>query len=304
MAYLNMTAARGAWDQQTPAMRGALLMIASTVAFATMHAVVRMVSAELPALQIAFLRNVFGFCFLLPMLVSARFAQLRTKRFPMHALRGAINAVAMLMFFSAIAMTPLAKVTALSFTAPIFAAALGVVLLGETFRIHRFAAIFAGFGGMLIVLRPGFAVIETGAVLAVVSAALWALAMIVIKLLSRTESSLTIVAWASIFLAVFSAGPAIWVWQWPTAQAWGGLVFIGIIGSIAQLAISQSFREADASAVLPFDFLKLIWTALLGAWLFGEIPDRYTLIGAGVIFGASLFIAGRERNTARIQAKL
>ena len=137
-------------------MRGALLMIASTVAFATMHALVRTVSDELPALQIAFLRTIFGICFLMPMLLSARFAQLRTKRFPLHALRGAINAAAMLMFFSSIAMTPLAKVTALSFTAPIFAAALGVVLLGETFRLHRFAAIFAGFGGMLVVLRPGF----------------------------------------------------------------------------------------------------------------------------------------------------
>jgi drug/metabolite transporter (DMT)-like permease len=304
MAFVNLTGARDSWAQQTPAMRGALLMIASTGAFAIMHSAVRLVSAELPALQIAFLRNVFGICFLLPMLISARFAQLRTKRLPMHALRGAINAVAMLMFFSSIAMTPLAKVTALSFTAPIFAAALGVVLLGETFRLYRFVAIFAGFVGMLIVLRPGIAVVETGAILAVASAALWAVAMIVIKLLSRTESSLTIVAYATIFLGAFSAGPAIWVWEWPSPQAWGGLMFIGTMGSIAQLAISQALREADTSAVLPFDFLKLIWTALLGAWLFGEIPDRYTLIGASIIFGAGLFIAGRERNTARLQAKL
>lgn len=292
------------WQSQTASMRGALLMILSTITFAFMHAAVRHVSAELPPFVIAFFRNLFGLLFLMPILMAGRFSQLRTQRFGLHALRGLINIVAMLMFFTAVSITPLAKVTALSFTAPVFAAAMAAVFLGERFRLHRWGAILAGFIGMLIVLRPGLAVIEPGALLALGSAALWAMAMIVIKVLSRTDSSVTIVAWMGIFLCLYSIGPAIWVWQWPSPPAWGWLLFIGLTGSVAQIAISQSLKEADTSVVMPFDFLKLIWTALLAAWLFGEIPDKFTFIGAGVIFSSSLYIARREQLKARAQARL
>ncbi|MEX0279757.1 MAG: DMT family transporter [Arenibacterium sp.] len=289
------------WRAQSGAMRGAILMILSTVCFAVMHAAVRHVSHSLPPFQIAFFRNLFGLMFLLPVLAAGGFAQLRTNRLGLHALRGIINIAAMLMFFTAVATTPLAKVTALSFTAPIFAAALSVLALGERFRAHRWSALVAGFIGMLIVLRPGFAVVETGSLLAITAAALWAVAMILIKMLSRSESSVAIVAWMGIFLCAFSIGPALWVWQPVQGITWFWLVFIGLAGSLAQVSLSQSLKETDATAVLPFDFLKLIWTALLAAWLFGEIPDQFTFIGAGVIFGASLYIAHRERRRALAQ---
>jgi drug/metabolite transporter (DMT)-like permease len=295
---------RRLWESQSGAMRGALLMILSTICFAAMHATVRHVSQWLPAFQIAFFRNLFGLMFLLSVLAASGFGQLRTQRLGLHALRGLINVVAMLMFFTAVTTTPLAKVTALSFTAPIFAAALSVLALKERFRAHRWLALAAGFLGMLIVLRPGFAIVETGALLAVAAAALWAVAMILIKMLSRTETSVAIVAWMGIFLCIFSIGPALWVWQPVQGQAWFWLVLIGAVGSLAQVSLSQSLKETDATAVLPFDFLKLVWTALLGAWLFGEVPDRFTFIGAGVIFGSSLYIAHRERRKARFQENL
>lgn len=287
--------ARAIWRAQTAVTRGALLMCFSTVGFAVMHASVRFVSEDLPPFQIAFFRNLFGLAFLLPLLVGAGFAQMRTKRLGLHALRGLINIAAMLMFFTALSMTPLAKVTALSFTAPIFAAVLSVLFLGERFRLYRWVAILVGFLGMLIILRPGFVALDTGAMLAAGAAALWAVAMILIKMLSRTESSVAIVAWMGIFLCTFSLGPALWVWQTPTLENLVWLAFIGFCGSVAQVALSQSFKEADPTAVLPFDFLKLIWATLLGLWLFGEVPDTLTLVGAMVIFSAGLFIAHRER---------
>ena len=283
------------WRSQTPVMRGVVMMCVSTVAFAVMHVAVRHVSAEIPPFEIAFFRNVFGLLFLAPLLVGAGFAQMRTKRLGLHALRGLINVVAMLLFFSALAITPLAKVTALSFTAPIFAAALSVIALGERFRLHRWSAIGVGFLGMLIILRPGVGVLEPGALMVVASAALWAVAMIMIKVLSRTDSSVAIVAWMGIFLGLFSLGPALMVWTTPSYNALAWLAFIGLSGSIAQVTLSQSLKETDPTAVLPFDFLKLIWTAFLAAWFFGEIPDLYTWLGAGVIFAAGLYIAYRER---------
>jgi len=260
-----------------------------------MHGLVRFVSDILPPFQIAFFRNIFGLAFLLPLLLRSRFAMLRTKRIGLHALRGVINIVAMLMFFTALSISPIAKVTALSFTAPIFMAILAVLLLGERFRIYRWLAILFGFLGMLIILRPGFVAIDTGALLVTCSAALWAVAMVLIKILSRTESSLTIVAYMGIFLGVFSIFPALWVWQPFGLQTLGWMAFIGFFGSIAQLSLSQALKETDPTALMPFDFLKLIWAAVIGAWFFAEVPDLYTWIGAAVIFLSGLFIAFRER---------
>ena len=285
------------WNRQTPALRGIVLMCMSTVAFSIMHGLVRFVSEALPPFQIAFFRNIFGLAFLLPLLMRSRFAMLRTKRIGLHALRGVINIVAMLMFFTALSISPIAKVTALGFTAPIFMAVLAVLVLGERFRIYRWLAILFGFVGMLIILRPGLVAIDTGALLVTGSAALWAVAMVLIKILSRTESSLTIVTYMGIFLGIFSILPALWVWQPFGPQTLGWMVLIGLFGSIAQMSLSQSLKETDPTALMPFDFLKLIWTAIIGAWFFAEIPDVYTWIGAAVIFLSGLFIAFRERRT-------
>jgi drug/metabolite transporter (DMT)-like permease len=291
--------ASSSWKSQTPVMRGIVLMCLSTIAFSIMHGLVRFVSEVLPPFQIAFFRNIFGLAFLLPLLMRSRFAILRTKQIGLHALRGVINMAAMLMFFTALAISPIAKVTALGFTAPIFMAILAVLVLGERFRIYRWSAIILGFVGMLIILRPGLVAIDTGALLVIGSAGLWAVAMIIIKIQSRTESSLTIVAYMGIFLGVFSIGPAVWVWQPFGLQTLGFMVLIGLFGSIAQMAISESLKETDSTALMPFDFLKLIWTAMIGVWFFSEIPDVYTWIGATIIFLSGLFIAIRERSIQR-----
>lgn len=289
----------GLWTRQSAIMRGIALMCLSTVAFAFMHALVRHVSSELPIFQIAFFRNLFGLIVLVPLIVRSNFELFRSRQIGLHALRGVVNIGAMLMFFMALSMTPLAKVTALSFTAPIFMAILSVLVLGERFRIHRWLAIVFGFIGMMIILRPGLVAMDTGAMLVLGSAGLWAIAMVLIKVLSRTESSVSIVAWMGIFLCLFSIGPALWVWQPVSGTQMIWLMLVGLFGTIAQVALSQSLKETDPTAVMPFDFLKLVWTTLLGVWFFAEIPDLYTWVGAAVIFGSGLYIARRERQLLR-----
>lgn len=296
---MTAAAALALWRGQTPAMRGVAMMCVSTVAFTSMHASVRIASEELDPFQIAFFRNLFGLAFLVPLLIGPGFQQIRTKRLGLHALRAVVNIGAMLLFFTALSITPLAKVTALSFTAPIFVAILSVFVLGERFRMRRWLAIFAGFAGMLLILRPGLTVVETGALMALAASSLWAVALIMVKVLSRTETSVAIVAWMGVFLSVFSFGPALWVWRDPTLWAWGWLVFIGFTGSIAQVSLSQALKETDPTIVMPFDFLKLLWATLMAFWLFGEIPDSYIWAGAAVIFSAGLYVAHRERAAAR-----
>ena len=140
---------------------------------------------------------------------------------------------------------------------------------------------------------------DFGSILVVGSASIWAVTMIVIKFLLRTDTSVTVTAYVNILLSVLSLGPALYVWQWPGPEAWVWLVFIGIAGTVGQLLLAQSLKEADATAVMPFDFLKLVWTAMLGYWLFTEIPTLYTWIGATIIFSSGFYIAYRESVVAR-----
>lgn len=283
------------WSRQTPAFRGLVLMCVSTLSFSAMHGLVRFMSTEFPPFQLVFLRSLFGLAILLPLLFHSRLHILRTARIRRHALLGLISIASMLVFFSALATTPLARVTALSFTAPIFVALLSVPMLGERFRAGRLCAVLAGFAGMLIILRPGLSDINTGAFLVVVSAFLWAVGMIVIKVLSRTETSVTIVAWMGIFLCLFSLGPALLVWQPLTVPDLVWMSALGLSGSIGQICLGQAFKETDPTVVMPVDFLRLIWTVLIGAWFFSEVPDMLTWVGAVVIFASGLFIALRER---------
>jgi len=287
------------WQATPPVMRGILLMCASTVLFSSMHVLVRYVSRDMPPLQIAFFRNAFGIIIFMPLLASSGLTFLRTKRLGLHAVRGLLNVGAMLMFFSALGLSPVARITALSFTAPLFMALLSVLFLGERFRIRRWMALVLGFAGTVIIIRPGMIPVDLGSLLTVGAALLWAVTMVVIKILSRTESSLAITAYMNLFLGLFSLGPALWVWVTPPPQMWVWLVAIGVLGTVAQLALSQALKETEPTAVMPFDFLKLVWTTLLGLWVFGELPDLLTWIGAVVVFASSFYIAWREHQDRR-----
>lgn len=287
------------WNGLSASSRGIALMIASTVAFSAMHTAVRYLSAELPPVQIAFFRNLFGMVIFMPLVFRAGFGFLRTERFPMHLLRAVLNVLAMFVFFTALSMTPLARVNALAFSAPLFTAVLSVVLLGERFHVRRWAAIVVGFLGTLIVLRPGLAAIDTGSLLVLLSAAIWGVTMIVIRLLGRTESSLTTTGYMNILLSLLSLGPALYVWVMPQGMAWVWLLVIGITGTTAQLALAEALKLAETTVIMPFDFLKIVWAAAFGFLLFAEVPGVFTFLGAAVIFAATFYIAWRERQLSR-----
>ena len=182
---------------------------------------------------------------------------------------------------------------------PIFAAVLGVFLLRERVHLRRWSAIGVGFAGTLVVLRPGFQAVDLGSSLVLVSALLWAATMIVIKVLGRTESSMTITCYMNLLLTGLSLLPALFVWQAPSPAAWFWLLLIGLLGTAAQIALAQSLKEAETSVVMPFDFLKLIWTAALGYWLFSEAPDIFVWIGGAIIFVSSVYIAYRESRVSK-----
>lgn len=283
-------------------LRAITIMAVSTVAFVVMHAIVRHVSADMHPFEIAFFRQAFGIIALLPWFLRYGAAPLRTQRLPLHALRAAINVVAMFAFYYALATTPLAQVSALAFSSPIFATIMAMLFLGEVVRLRRWIAILVGFAGVFVAFFPDLrasGTVSPGSISVLLSSAAWAVALILIKMLSRTESSLTITAYMVILMVPMSLGPALFVWQWPTIEQLGWLAAAGISGTIGQFLVTQALKEGDTNVVMPFDFLKLIWAATLGFLWFGEVPDAFTWMGGVMIFGATTYIAIREHRLRR-----
>jgi drug/metabolite transporter (DMT)-like permease len=274
--------------------RALAIMFVSTIAFSLMHACVRHLSGELHPFEIAFFRNAFGFLVILPWFLRYGTTILSTNRLGLHSVRAGLNVIAMLCFFFALSVTPLSTVAALSFTAPIFATVLAIVLLGEKVRLRRWIAIAIGFAGTFIAIRPGFAEVGLGSILVLIQSVAWAAALITIKVLGRTESSITIAAYMVLLMTPLSFVPALFYWQAPTLEQLVWLLAIGVLGTVGQLLMTQSLKEGDTTVVMPIDFFKLIWASALGYWIFAEVPDRFTWFGGMMIFASTAYIAYRE----------
>jgi drug/metabolite transporter (DMT)-like permease len=277
-----------------PVWRGLGWMLLAAAGSSSMNGLIRHLAAGIHSFEIALFRNVFGLMVLAPLILGAGPGGLRTRKLGLHVLRGLLNAVAMLSFFYALAITPLATVAALGFTSPLFATLLAALVLKERVGPRRLMGVLAGFGGALIIIRPGFEALSLGVALVLISSLAWAAALIDIKLLSRTESSLTITVYAALFLTPITLVAALPFWSWPTPREWGLLVLVGALGSLTQIGVAQAFREAEATQVLPADFTKLIWASLIGWLFFMELPDLFTLLGGLVIFASVTYVAYRE----------
>ena len=296
-----------------PTVQGILLMFVSTLCFTAMQTGVRIVAADsenpLPPLELAFLRNAFGVVALLPIFARSGLIIIKTRRIKLHFFRAAVQAAGMMCFFTGLVLIPFAEVTALSFSAPLFATVLAILLMGERVRLRRISALVIGFAGVLIVLRPGVDAMSLGALLILGSSFSWAVAMTMIKSLSRTESSVTTTLYAGLFMAPITLVPALFVWVQPSLEQLVWMLGVGSIGTLGHVAFAQAFKLAEMSAVLPLDFLRLLWASAVGLWLFAETPSLVAWLGGLVIFTSASYIAfreaqlGRQASIARRQAK-
>ena len=272
-----------------------LLMLTATISTVGMNVTIRQVAADIHIFEIALFRNVFAVLIFLPVLFRTEANPFRTRKVGLLTFRAVLNTVAMLAFFHALTLIPLTEVTALTFTTPLFASLLAVVFLHEQMSGRRWAGLVIGLLGALIILRPGVQVIGLGSMMVLLSTATWACALMCIKVLTRTESAVTIALYAGLMQVPFALVASLFVWVWPSWWQLALLAFIGGLGGFAQLCLSQAFRDADTTLVLPVDFTKLIWAGLAGFLMFGEIPDIWTVLGAVVVFGAVFYMASQER---------
>ena len=273
---------------------GALWMSVAACILGVLSVLVRNISADLHPFEIAFFRNVAQLLLMLPWVIAAGLAVVRTQRTWAHVRRSMFGIGAMLIWFSVLTMMPIAEATAISFSAPLFTTAGAALFLGEKVGVRRWSATAFGFVGVLLIIRPGFHEVGAPQLLALLAAALIAGSMLSNKSLARTESPNAMVVWMGVYMSLFSLPPALYVWQWPEAHVWGWLLALGVVATVAHLCINRAFGAADASFVAPFGYVQIPFIAALGFWAYGEVPDQWTWAGTAVIVVSGIYIARRE----------
>ena len=241
-----------------------------------------------------FFRNALAIIIMAPVLFRMGRDSIRMQRPGLYYGRAAINFCGMLSGFTAVTLIPLAEMTALSFTGPIFVTIGAAMFLGEVIRIRRMVAIGFGFVGAMIILRPGFADISIGTMLALASALSIAGASLVVKKMTETESATAIVFWMVMMQAPIALVPMLFVWEMPTAQTWLWLWIVALAGTAAHVLFTRACSMVEITSLQPLEFAKLPFAVILAWLVFDELPDMFIWIGGAIIFSSTAYITRRE----------
>jgi len=285
------------------ALVGIGLLLVSTLAFTIMAALIRYLGGRVPLGEVVFARSMFA---LIPLLAMLQWrgelrSAFRTKNPIRHVTRGIAGIAGMFSNFAALARLPLADATAIGFATPLINVVLAAIFLGEKVRIFRWAAVFVGFLGVLVMLSPHLGGAErnpttaAGALFAIIGAFLVSAAMTQVRQMSQTETTASLVFSFTVLSTIAGLVTIAWGWIKPTPWDSIALVAIGIFGGIGQITITESYRHASAGTVAPFSYMSMIYSLLIGYFLFSEVPEVIVLMGAALVVGAGLFVIYRER---------
>jgi drug/metabolite transporter (DMT)-like permease len=254
----------------------------------------REASRELSVFQIMLMRSVMGFAMLWPLVhASGGWTRVRTARLPQHVLRNAVHYAAQYGWFAALTLIPLAQLVAIEFTMPIWAAVLAVLFLGERMSGRKWFAVLLGLVGVAVIVRPATGELDAGQLIALVSAVGFSISVVLVKSLTRTDSAVAVSFWMLVVQSGIGLVPALMVWQWPSATAWGWVVVVAFCGVYSHYCFARAMAHADTTVVVPMDFLRVPLTALVGWLAYSEQLDLYTALGVGLI------LAGNALNLLR-----
>jgi drug/metabolite transporter (DMT)-like permease len=274
---------------------GIALMLAGIAGFAVMDAIIKWLTADYPITQVVALRSWFGLPLLcLFALYDGGLKALRTRRPMVHVGRYLLVLVLSFSFFWALSQMKLVDAIAITFAAPIFITALSVPLLKEPVGLHRWVAISIGFCGVLIMLRPGAGVFQWAALVVICSVVVYALLMITTRAFKSTESTASLMLYPQLGMSLTGIIIAPLFWVTPSLGDLGLFALAGLFGSVGVMCLTHAFRLGPAAVVSPFEYSALIWATLLGFLLWGELPDAFTLGGAGIVISSGLYIIYRE----------
>ncbi|MDC0548990.1 MAG: DMT family transporter [Alphaproteobacteria bacterium] len=277
----------------TPSILAILFMVLSGIFATSMHCLIRFATEENHPFEVAFFRTIFVLLIFLPFVVKNGFKTLKPNNIKLQSYRAIIGSVAMLCMFYGLSITELAKATALMFTVPIFATILAIIFLKEVVGIRRWSAMFVGFFGALIVLRPDIE-LGFGPLLILCGSLMWSSSVLMAKKLTQTDSTLSITFWQAAGLIPATFILATQVWQWPNLNQLFMFLLIAIAGTLTHWFLNEALKRAEISALLPLDYLRLIWSVSLGFIFFNEIPPAGLWLGAALILGASTYIGVRQ----------
>jgi drug/metabolite transporter (DMT)-like permease len=277
-------------------------MVCSTASFSLMNIFIRMLSEPMHTTVIVFWRNFFSVLLMLPWVLPRGAEALKTSRLGGHFWRAIIGIIGMESWFYCVATLPLNHAIALSFTAPLFTTIFAVLWLKERADMVRWAALIGGFIGVLIILRPNSSDMSMASLVVLFATSMWAIAGMLVKSLTHTEPPLRIVFYMALFMMLFSLPVALPHWQWPTLHQTGLLLCVALASTSAHLFLVRAYSMADIVKLMPFDFLRLIFTAIFTYYFFHETSDTATWVGAGIIVACAVCVAQRDvRNSQKIR---
>ena len=249
----------------------------------------RETTRELNVFQIMEVRSILGFCMLYPLIhMNGGFAAMKTARPLQHTVRNLIHYGAQLGWFFALTLIPLGQVVSIEFTMPIWTAILAAAFLGERMTMWKIAAIVLGIVGVIVIVRPSTGEVNPGQLIALAAAVGFGISIAMVKSLTRTENTLAIIFWMLVVQSAAGFFPAIYVWVWPSAWAWGWIVVIAFCGTFSHYCMARAMLHADATVVIPMDFLRVPLTAAAGWLIYSERLDMFTVLGASLILTGNL----------------
>ncbi|SEQ24152.1 DMT family transporter [Thalassovita taeanensis] len=278
---------------------GILWMLLSGLLFVCVTALVKSLGLGIPAPEAAFLRYAMGLIFVVPMLRTIVKANLTRRQWGMFALRGALHAVGVALWFYGMARMPIAELTALNYLSPIYVTLGAAVFLGEKLALRRILAVAVALIGAVIILRPGFREVGPGHVAMLIAAPVFGMSYLMAKLMSDETSPLVVVGMLSVFVTIGLAPMAAAVWVTPSWHVLGVLFCVACVATAGHYAMTIAFAAAPLTVTQPVTFVQLVWAVTLGAVVFGESVDIWVVLGGAVILGSVSFITWREAMTKR-----
>jgi len=259
----------------------------------------REATREIHVLQLMELRSVIGFVMLLPLVFAAGgFSAMRTRRPLQHIGRNVVHYTGQALWLYALTLIPLAHLISIEFTAPLWTAVLAFTFLGERLSATKIAALLLGLVGVAVIVRPGATTMDPGHLIVLAAALCFGISVVMVKSLTKTESVVAIIFWMLVIQSVIGLAPAIWTWRWPSSAIWPWIGVAAFCGSFAHYCMAQALSNADATVVMPMDFLRVPLTALVGYLLYSETIDTVTALGAVLILFANLLNLQKAKGPA------
>ncbi|KPF42303.1 DMT family transporter [Rhizobium sp. AAP43] len=276
-------------------------MVTSVLLLLLMSVSGRVVTRDINVFQAMEMRSVIAFFMLLPLVYrEGGLRAMRTEILPRHIGRNLAHYVGQYAWLMALTMIPLAQVISIEFTAPIWAAFLAAFFLNERLTWRKGIVILFGLAGVAFIVRPGVAPLNPGHLIVLGAAVVFAISFIATKALTRRDSATKIIFWMLVVQSIVGLVPALNVWTWPSASTWPFIVLLAFSGSFAHFCMAKALSHADATVVMPMDYLRVPLSALIGYLLYAEAIDGFTAAGAGLILVGNLFNL-RRPNAGKIE---